>query len=214
MNQICIIEDEAMIALHIKSYLEQNGFVVVGCVQTPEEAYALFEQDSPDIVISDIKLENGQSGIDIVKNLQSKYVFETIYLTSYTDDATMKKAFTTKPVSYIAKPFKEQNLYAAVMLCISKHEASNASTLEYNPQTEVLYKNGELLTLTMQESQLFDLLYTNKNVYVPKIIIQEYLWGSKSVAEVTLRGLIHRLGKKIGKELLDYSATYGCKLCV
>ena len=67
MLKVMIIEDEPLIALNLEKILEKKGFEVTGHAGCFEDAHALFYSNKPDIVLSDIKLENDESGIEIVK---------------------------------------------------------------------------------------------------------------------------------------------------
>lgn len=208
-----IIEDEALIALQLKTFLSRRGLHVVGYAADYSEAYALFEAHQPEIIICDIRLKEHENGIEIVRQLRELGVFEVIFLTSYSDTATLQHAFETAPFSYITKPFKEIDVYTSLMLCVAKlKEQRSKYGYFYNPDTKMLYRDDAPVLLSKQEADLFHLCYLNKGHFVPMALIDDTLWGQKNLGESTRRGLFHRLAKKIGKELFEYHAQSGCKV--
>jgi YesN/AraC family two-component response regulator len=119
MYKVMIIEDEPLIALDLTKILERKSFEVTGHAGNFEDAYILFNTHKPNIVLSDIKLENDESGIEVVKKLKKINDFCVIYLTSYGDDAMIEKALQTNPAAYITKPFKEIDFNASLKLASS-----------------------------------------------------------------------------------------------
>lgn len=136
MLKVMIIEDEPLIALNLEKILEKKGFEVTGHAGCFEDAHALFYSNKPDIVLSDIKLENDESGIEIVKHLKEINDFCVIYLTSYGDDAMIDKALSTNPAAYITKPFKDIDLNVALKLVSAKIKNKNINPdFYYNKET-------------------------------------------------------------------------------
>lgn len=66
-GDILVIEDEAIIALHIKKILTELGHSVTGIARKQSEAVKLAATNRPDLILSDIQLADGYSGIDAVK---------------------------------------------------------------------------------------------------------------------------------------------------
>lgn len=213
MLKILIIEDEALIALQIKNFLTKKGLNVIGYAANFIEAYDLFSRHNPELLICDIRLMDNESGIDVVNALRKMGNFEVLYLTSYSDYDTLQKAFATKPFNYITKPFKEIDIYNAVILCFSKlQESAAGSEWHYDINTEVLRFHNEIIYLSKQEALLFHLCYLNRGKYVPMEVLENAIWNDKEVSDTTKRGLFHRLGKKIGKEIFECHTLYGCRL--
>lgn len=213
MLKIMIIEDEAFIAIQIKTYLSRKGLDIVGYAANFNEAYELFERHKPEIIICDIRLQNDESGIDIVKELQKIGIFEVLYLSSFSDQKTLEKAFATHPFNYITKPFKDIDIYTSMQLCISKLKEQDENRLyHYDPDTRTLYHFNELISLTRQEADLFHLCYLNKGHYVPMSLIEYTLWNDKEVIQSTRRGLFYRLAKKVGKDIFKCHSLHGCRV--
>lgn len=213
MYKILIIEDEALIAMQIKTFLTRKGFDIVGYASNYIEAYELFVSSRPNIVICDINLNDELTGIEIVEELKQLGMFEVLYLTSYSDAPTLKKAFATQPFSYITKPFKEIDLYNSLLLCTTKLQTiCNDSAYAYDIVTKVLKYKNEIVKFTKQEADLFHICYLNRGKYVPMNIVEHTIWYDESVTGSTKRGLFHRMSKKIGKEIFEYDSLLGCKV--
>jgi len=213
MIKVLIIEDEPLIALNLKIILEKKDFEVVGHAGNFKDAHELFLTNTPDIILSDIKLEDGESGIDVVKKLKSIADFKVIYLTSYGDDTMIEKAIETNPIAYITKPFKENDLNASLKLAsINLENKSIDFDFEYKQETKSLFYKKEQIILSKQESDLFHICYLSKGNFLPIYSIEYHIWGDEYVSDSTRRGLIHRLKKKLNNHIFEYSSGVGCKV--
>jgi DNA-binding response OmpR family regulator len=213
MYKILIIEDEALIAMQIKTFLTRKNFDVVGYASNYIEAYELFVNSQPNIIICDINLHDELNGIEIVEQLKQFGMFEVLYLTSYSDASTLKKAFATQPFSYITKPFKEIDLYNSLLLCTTKLQGTNNdSEYSYDILTKVLKYKNEIIKFTKQEADLFHICYLNRGKYVPMHIIEHTIWYDESVTGSTKRGLFYRMSKKIVKDIFEHDSVLGCKV--
>jgi DNA-binding response OmpR family regulator len=213
MYKVMIIEDEPLTALDLTKILERKSFEVTGHAGNFEDAYMLFNTHKPDIVLSDIKLENNESGIEVVKKLKKINDFCVIYLTSYGDDEMVEKALQTNPVAYITKPFKESDLNASLKLASSSIKVENHHfDYCYNKETQTLFYKNEQIILSKQESELFHICYLSKGFFVSMHTIEYYIWGEEYVNDSTRRGLIYRLKKKLNHTIFEYSSGLGCKV--
>lgn len=121
--KILIVEDEIIIAEHIKELLEDESFNNVRMAHDKEEALDEMQNFVPDLILMDINLNGINSGIELAekKNTQSKVIF----LTGQNDYELMSKALATNPDSYLTKPIKNHDLIAAIQLFILKNKASH-----------------------------------------------------------------------------------------
>lgn len=208
-----IIEDEPLIALNLTKMLEKKGFEVTGHAGNFDEARALFRANKPHVVLSDIKLENNESGIDVVKHLKKMSDFCVIYLTSYGDDEMVEKALDTHPAAYITKPFKEIDLNAALKLVATNLKTTTINPdFIYNKETRMLFYKNQHIILSKQESDLFHLCYLSKGFFVSMPSIEYYIWSDAPTSTSTRRGLIHRLRKKLNHTIFEYASGLGCKV--
>jgi YesN/AraC family two-component response regulator len=124
-KKILVVEDETLIALNIQVELEKEGYqVIVDCFNV-DQAIALIEKESPDLVIVDINLNDEKTGIDLAEMLLEKNEIPFMFLTSYSDKQTLEKVQSTKPYGYLVKPFNPENLHANVFMILSNFERRN-----------------------------------------------------------------------------------------
>ena len=109
---VMIIEDEAIIALHIRSIVEGLGHSVTGVARTRTEAVALAERTHPELVLADISLADGSSGIDAVKDILSAMSVPVIFITAFPE--RLLTGERPEPTYLITKPFQESSVRAAI----------------------------------------------------------------------------------------------------
>ncbi len=118
MINIFLIEDEAIVALDLKTNLERIGYSVIGSVPSGEEALNLLDKLKPDLIITDIKLQGDLDGIDVAEILNKKYGIPFIILSAYSDEGIIERAKHVEPYGYIIKPFGPNNLRASIEMAM------------------------------------------------------------------------------------------------
>jgi CheY-like chemotaxis protein len=110
-RRILIIEDEAMIALHMRNVLEALGWVVVDVAMTSTSALALIEVDQPDFdaVMLDLNL-GGDLATDVAAALEARSI--PFVITTGYDDAGHLGSFGGRPI--VQKPVLDADLAEAL----------------------------------------------------------------------------------------------------
>jgi PAS domain S-box-containing protein len=119
---ILIVEDEAIVAADLDGKLRQLGYEVAGIAAGGEEAVALTGRLRPQLVLMDIRLEGAMDGIEAAEAIRLQDDVPVIYLTAYSDPATLGRAKLTGPFGYILKPFEERDLATQIELALFKHQ--------------------------------------------------------------------------------------------
>jgi DNA-binding NarL/FixJ family response regulator len=109
--RVLVVEDEALVALDIELALKSAGFIVVGTVDTQDEAIAATRRLQPDIVLMDIRLRQGD-GIAASRAIGT--AARVIFVSGNTDPQTLAAARQTNPAGFLAKPFSSGELARAV----------------------------------------------------------------------------------------------------
>lgn len=117
--KILIVEDELIIAEDISMKLQSLGYEVLECCVDYEEAIACLQEETPDLALLDINLNEELSGIDIARFIRKKYNIPIVFITSNTDPATIEEVSQVKPNGFLVKPFKKEELYALVEVALS-----------------------------------------------------------------------------------------------
>jgi len=121
--KILVVEDERIVARDLQFRLTSLGYQVCGSAASKLEALNAAQQNRPDLVLMDIRLNGIPDGIDAARRLRTEHNLPVIYITGHSDNATLSQARTTEPFGYILKPFENRELVAAIETAIYKHEA-------------------------------------------------------------------------------------------
>jgi signal transduction histidine kinase len=124
--KILIVEDEGIVAFNLQQRLQQLGYDVVGPAESDAESLALVARERPDLVLMDIHIKGQLDGIDLAGLLGRDFQLPIIYLTAYSEDATLERARHTRPYGYLIKPFSERELHATVQMALERHEVQRA----------------------------------------------------------------------------------------
>ncbi|MFT5778558.1 MAG: two-component system response regulator LytT [Crocinitomicaceae bacterium] len=119
-HRILIVEDDEWIADDLKSTLEKFDFNVVGVVDSYEKALLSLRNDTPDLVILDIRLNGPGTGIDVAKEINDRWKIPFLFISSNIDPKTMTEVLDEVPHSILNKPCKPEDLIVSVKLALSK----------------------------------------------------------------------------------------------
>lgn len=120
------MEDEALIAMELKSTLKSLGYVVAGHCMNGDKALDLFASTPADLIILDINIKGSLNGIDLAALIRKKYQIPFIFLTSYSDSNTLSQVQELMPYGYILKPFSDADLKVNIQLALHKFQAEIA----------------------------------------------------------------------------------------
>ncbi len=111
-TDVLIIEDEPIIALDIETMVEELGHSVTGVARTQREAIALVGKKRPGLVLADIQLADGSSGLDAVNEILSSIDVPVIFITAYPE--RLLTGDRPEPAFLITKPFQPEAVKAAI----------------------------------------------------------------------------------------------------
>ncbi len=111
-TRVLIIEDEPIIALDLESIVRDLGHQVSGIAATASEALALFKADPPGLVLADIQLADGSSGIDAVRDILANNALPVIFITAFPE--RLLTGTRPEPTFLITKPFRTATVKAAI----------------------------------------------------------------------------------------------------
>jgi len=118
MTRIVIVEDESIVALDIKNYLERSDYAVVGLFSSGEEMLERFGELKPDLILMDIKIKGDLDGVETAHLVHERHRIPVVLLTAFTDDETIARAKITQPFGYIIKPFEERELRISIEIAL------------------------------------------------------------------------------------------------
>jgi len=103
-TDVLIIEDETFIAMDLETLVESLGHRVLGIARTHTEAMVLARKKSPGLILADIQLADGSSGLDAVNELLKTFEVPVIFITAYPERFLTGER--PEPAFLIAKPFQ------------------------------------------------------------------------------------------------------------
>ena len=118
--KIIVVEDERVVALHLKQQLTRLGYQVLAMATGGEQALRQIVTLRPDIVLMDIHVEGPIDGIETAARIPEELQIPVIYLTAYSEEPTLERARQTKPYGYLLKPFSEQELHASIQMILER----------------------------------------------------------------------------------------------
>lgn len=110
---VLIIEDEPMIALELAEIVEAMGHTVPHVARTHREAIAAVTEDRPDLVLADIRLADGSSGLEAVQEILSAITLPVVFITAYPERLLTGKR--PEPTYLVAKPFQPEAVKALIV---------------------------------------------------------------------------------------------------
>jgi CheY-like chemotaxis protein len=122
-RKILIVEDENIIALDIRSMLEDLGYMVSDVVSSGEESIKRASKSRPDLILMDIKLKGNLDGVSAGEEIIKLFRIPIVYLTAYSDPNTIKRINEGKNgnrASVINKPFDEEELQSIIDRALDK----------------------------------------------------------------------------------------------
>ncbi len=111
-TRVLIIEDEPIISLDLQSIVREMGHSVAAIATTRDEAVRAARQSEPGLVLADIKLADGSSGIDAVRQILSEVEVPIIFITAYPE--RLLTGERPEPTFLVTKPFVPETVRVAV----------------------------------------------------------------------------------------------------
>lgn len=215
-KSILFVEDDTITRDEIAEILEML-FGNVFSAKNGEEAYALYEDESPDIILTDIKMPK-KDGLKLIKQIrQNDYTTPIILLTSFDEQNLLMSAANLSIDGYLIKPIKLELLTEALCKAIMRTHKNTGlvmlgKQLFYNYATMELYQNGSIVALGIKEQELLVLLINSRAITVTKDEITKKLWPLDPVCDSAIKNLILRLRKKLDADIIISVKGIGYRL--
>jgi CheY-like chemotaxis protein/DNA-directed RNA polymerase specialized sigma24 family protein len=121
-TDVLIIEDEPVIAADIEALVRELGHDVVDIAATRREAIDAINRKVPGLVLADIQLADGSSGIDAVKDILARFSVPVIFITAFPE--RLLTGERPEPTFLITKPFQPETVKAAIGQALFFHPSS------------------------------------------------------------------------------------------
>lgn len=201
--RILLVEDEKRLTDALEYILKKNCYAV-DVAYDGITALDLAESGIYDLIVLDRMLP-GIDGIEILRTIRNKH-FKTpvIFLTAKDSVENRIEGLDAGADDYLVKPFSTDELLARIRALGRRKEAQLISeklkigSMSINPRQLEVDVNGLVITLTLKEIQLLELLARNRRQVLSKEQILDRVWGLNSDTEIgNVELYIHYLRKKV-----------------
>jgi two-component system response regulator RegX3 len=203
-RRILLVEDEDSISEPLASALEREGFAAV-VARTAEEGMEAFRTRSPDLVLLDVMLPDGD-GRDVLRQIRSTSRTPVIMVTARGQEMDRVIGLELGADDYVAKPFGAAELIARIRAVLRRTAApapTGESSLEVgdirmNLDTREASRDGDVLQLTLKEFELLRMLMEEAGKVVRRTELMDEVWdpnwyGSTKTLDVHISSLRKKL---------------------
>jgi len=120
-ERIMIVEDEHVVALDIRRTIEGFGYTTTGIHPSGESCLAGIEEEDPDLVLMDVRLQGDLDGFQTAKICRERFDVPVVMLTAFADESTLERGKTSQPFAYVLKPFDPRELNSAIFMSVYRH---------------------------------------------------------------------------------------------
>ncbi|MDZ7588531.1 MAG: response regulator [Parasphingorhabdus sp.] len=124
-TSVLIIEDEPLISMELEHIVRGLGHDISGTATTRRDAVASADRNRPGLVLADIQLADGSSGIDAVRDLLDKFDVPVIFVTAYPE--RLLTGENIEPTFLVTKPFQPNAIRAAISQALFFNERAEAA---------------------------------------------------------------------------------------
>ena len=151
---ILVVENDADVAEGLRDVLVHAGYLVPEVASSGLHALEAAARLRFALVLMDVGLDGDLDGIETAQLLRERHAIRVVYLTGFTDDATLQRAKQTAPLGYLKKPFNARELRVAVEIAL--HQASLEEALAAREQwfSTTLQSLGDAVLTTDAEDRV------------------------------------------------------------
>ena len=201
--RILIVDDEKQITRVLRTSLQSHGYEVV-VAEDGLEALRLFEQNPPDLVVTDLYMPN-MDGVELTRAIRERGDTPIIVLSVREQDAHKVLALDSGADDYMTKPFSTPELLARVRAHLRRRVEPEQQTLhiaegDFSIDTEAhrVGVKGQEVHLTPKEFDLLLLFARNPGRALTHKLLLRSIWGPAGDNQPEyLRVLVAQLRKKI-----------------
>ncbi len=117
--RILLADDEAILRLDLREMLTEAGHEIAGEAANGEEAVNMARSLKPDFIIMDVKMP-GMDGIAAAEIIAAENIAPVLLLTAYSQQDIVDKAKNAGVIGYLVKPVREEQLFPAMEIAVSR----------------------------------------------------------------------------------------------
>ena len=113
--RVLLVDDDQLIRFVHQMFIERAGHEVVGVAEEESQAVSMALELKPDVVVMDIRLEDGTNGISAMRTIQQTLNIPAIYISGNSDNKTMEDAEKTIMKAFLVKPVTQDEIAKAIV---------------------------------------------------------------------------------------------------
>lgn len=117
--RLVIADNESIIRMDLREMLEDAGHEIVGEASDGKRAVELTKKYKPDLVLMDIKMPE-MDGITAAGKISEEGIAPVLLLTAFSQQDIVEKAKGSGVLGYLVKPVREENLFPAIEIALSR----------------------------------------------------------------------------------------------
>lgn len=206
-KKILVVDDERSIVDILKLNLQNEGYIVYEALDG-EEAIMKANTVQPDLILLDVMLPK-MDGFSVCKKIRESSMVPILMLTAREEEVDKVLGLELGADDYITKPFSVRELMARVKANMRRNDIDplgggvnndilEAGCFKLDCNRYELYKNGELIDLTVREFELIKFLAAQPNKIFSRKSLLEYVWDYEYYGDVrTVDVTVRRVREKI-----------------
>lgn len=201
---VLVVEDEAIVRKDIVKTLETMQYNPLSVASTGDEAVVNAREYSPDVVLMDINIPGTMNGLEAAGVIRDELDIPVIFVTSFSDDATIESAKQVNPYGYVLKPFTGRDLKVAIEIALSRKAAETSGGIPNIPAVSP----GIPQTLgdnSGEYSSLSDIRTLMIEDFFKDVVL--LLYNNVQLKELILSSFLERSMKTGGNLLFAYSLS-------
>ncbi|HIV70170.1 MAG TPA: response regulator [Candidatus Aquabacterium excrementipullorum] len=122
-GKVLVVDDDRLVLATVTHGLSQAGYEVIDA-DNGDDAILLARQHKPDLALLDIRME-GKTGFDVAAYLREYCQIPFMFLSAFSDEATINQVKALGAVTYLVKPLDIQQIVPAVEAAFAKRPATD-----------------------------------------------------------------------------------------
>ncbi len=211
---ILCVEDEDGIRKRLVNTLKYY-FDEVYEASNAEDAYTLYYEHKPTIIISDIEMPK-KNGIQLITDIRKNDLTTiVIMLTAYSSEEYLLSLINLNINHYILKPVTSETLLNGIIKAFGnklENKIEFSDEMYFNMKERELYYQNKVITLRKRDKDFLLLLHEHKNRILTYSLIEEYIWKDKSMSMSALKTFIKELRQRLPIDLIINVPQEGYRL--